>query len=248
MSKPTSEVPGKNHTKTAQKQQKKESPPPPPPPPPAESATSPASQVRQATFLKEMAANRFNISVACEKTGIARRTFYWWSENNPEFKARYDDLLESRLDKWEDCLHKNILAGSETSVIFALKTKGKKRGYVEKETQDERVVEILAQVLAEELTVREAAYKITMLGFPLPEVIKIQLAKATQEEEEDTTPSTPPADLDKAYQEAIAHMEAQVETFLPERQADVLNIKDDLKAQESFAPGQEAADSPQESF
>ena len=234
----------KHVNKGLQKSIKKEAPPPPA----SEHALTTAKKIRQADFLRELCANRYNISVACFKAEIDRTTFYKWRDGDPDFKVQYDDAMESRLDKWEDCLHKNILAGSETSVIFALKTKGKKRGYVEKETQDERVVEILAQVLAEELTVREAAYKITMLGFPLPEVIKIQLAKATQEDEEDTTPSTPPADLDKAYHEAIAHMESQLETFLPERQADVLNIKDDLKAQESFAPGQEAAEAPQESF
>lgn len=83
-----------------------------------------------------------------------------------------------------------------------------------------------------------AAYRFTALGLPLPEVIKIQLSKGEGDGESDDT-RTPKSDaeLDKAYHEAMAAADKQRETFLPERQAEVVQLKEDLKAQESFGPG-----------
>lgn len=72
-----------------------------------------------------------NISVACKKVGISRRTFYNWYNNDEEFRTAIDDGNEAMIDLAETQLFKNIRDGKEQSIFFYLKTKGKHRGYVE---------------------------------------------------------------------------------------------------------------------
>jgi hypothetical protein len=63
---------------------------------------------------------------------IGRRTYYDWLENDPEFKKAVNEMEEISLDFVESQHYKNIEDGKEASIIFHLKTKGKKRGYVPK--------------------------------------------------------------------------------------------------------------------
>jgi len=72
-----------------------------------------------------------NISVTCKTVGISRETFYRWLKEDPKFKAKIEEVDESNIDFAETTLLKNIREGKETSLIFYLKTKGKKRGYIE---------------------------------------------------------------------------------------------------------------------
>lgn len=195
--------------------------------------TTKAKRSRQSQFLKALVENKFNISVACEITGVSRRLFYNWRDGDPVFSEGYSSAMEARLDKWEECLHKNIMAGDATSVIFALKTKGKDRGYVERESGDKKVTKLLDEVLAGEITAREAAYKINGMGLPLPEVLKIELTKQAPDDSggDDNTSSE---ELERRYQEAIKAAEGQRENFLPVRQAEVAEIKESMKHLESF--------------
>lgn len=76
------------------------------------------------------------VSTACNAIGMARSTFYEWLKTDPEFKEAVDDIQEYAIDIAESSLLKNIKEGDTTSIIFYLKTKGKKRGYVEKTESD----------------------------------------------------------------------------------------------------------------
>ena len=80
-----------------------------------------------------------NISATCEKVGISRRTFYYWKERNEKFREAIEEAEESNIDMAETKLKTAILNGDMTATIFFLKTKGKKRGYVE---QIEQKVEV----------------------------------------------------------------------------------------------------------
>lgn len=71
-----------------------------------------------------------NVAVACAACGISRVTHYSWVKNE-KFAAAVLDISEVALDFVEGHLMKNIKEGKETSTIFYLKTKGKKRGYIE---------------------------------------------------------------------------------------------------------------------
>jgi hypothetical protein len=50
-----------------------------------------------------------------------------------KFKKEVDDIQNVALDFAESQLHKQIQEGNTTATIFLLKTKGKKRGYIERQ-------------------------------------------------------------------------------------------------------------------
>ena len=93
--------------------------------------------------------------------------------------------------------------------------------------QDRRTAKILKEVLADKITVREAAYKFNILGLPIPEAIKIELSKTTPEPPE---PDLPPAmsdeELEAGYQEKMKNQDRQATEWLPQRQAEVLELKE----------------------
>lgn len=72
------------------------------------------------------------VTIACRNVGIHRSTFYDWMNNDLEFKKMVDDVAEITLDFAESELHKQIRDGSTAATIFYLKTKGKKRGFIER--------------------------------------------------------------------------------------------------------------------
>ena len=199
-----------------------------------------AKKAKQSNFIKHLIENNFNISRACKIIGVSRRLYYEWIQVDQEFKEQIDDVYESRIDEWEACLQKNIKAGSDASVIFALKTLGKVRGWVERETSNSKVIEILSRALSEEISPREAAYQITMLGLPLPEVLKIELSKIQPEPPPpDLPPSVSDEELETQYQKKMTEIKKQEENWVPERQEDVSQLKEELKDVESFGPDAE---------
>lgn len=75
------------------------------------------------------------VTTACKKVGVGRTTFYGWLDSDAEFKKAVDDIQNIALDFAESQLHKQIKDGNTAATIFYLKTKGKKRGYVERVEQ-----------------------------------------------------------------------------------------------------------------
>ena len=75
-----------------------------------------------------------NVTQTCKTVGIERKTFYNWKEADPEFKAAIESAQpeERFLDFLEAKAAERINKGSDAVLIFALKTKGKSRGWVEK--------------------------------------------------------------------------------------------------------------------
>ena len=72
-----------------------------------------------------------NVSATCDALNISRQTFYTWKEKSLVLQQMLDEADESLLDWAETKLVEQINDGSLTALIFFLKTKGKKRGYVE---------------------------------------------------------------------------------------------------------------------
>jgi hypothetical protein len=82
------------------------------------------------------------VTTACKQVGVSRRSHYKWLEMDPEYKKAVEDLENVALDFAESQLHKQIQDGNTSATIFLLKTKGKKRGYVERqEIQHESTIE-----------------------------------------------------------------------------------------------------------
>lgn len=72
------------------------------------------------------------VTTACKQVEIGRTTFYEYYKE-PEFKKQVDSVQDIALDFAESQLHQQIQAGNTAATIFLLKTKGKGRGFVERQ-------------------------------------------------------------------------------------------------------------------
>ena len=72
------------------------------------------------------------VSTACKSVGIERCTHYNWLKADQNYASAVSELDNVVLDFAESQLHKKISEGETTAIIFLLKCKGKRRGYVEK--------------------------------------------------------------------------------------------------------------------
>lgn len=86
--------------------------------------------------IKALKDTKGHISKALEQAGVSRTAFYEWKKNDAEFRQAVEDTEESLIDFVESKLMQNINAGDVTSIIFYLKTKGRNRGYQEKQEID----------------------------------------------------------------------------------------------------------------
>ena len=73
------------------------------------------------------------VSTASTMVGINRSTHYEWLKKDSEYKQKVDDLENLMLDFAETNLHQQIQEGNTTATIFLLKTRGRKRGYIERQ-------------------------------------------------------------------------------------------------------------------
>ena len=85
------------------------------------------------TMLEALERSLGIVSTACEKAGVSRQTHYNWLKDDPEYKAAVDQIQESVIDFAESHLYKLIKEGNPAANIFYLKTKGKSRGYIERQ-------------------------------------------------------------------------------------------------------------------
>ena len=106
-------------------------------------------QEKKKKFVVGLRNNLGNISRACDAVGISRTTYYDWIESDDTFKEDVEHIKESLLDLAECKLLENIEDNQNIAIIFYLKTKGKKRGYIEK--QEVEVVRPISEVLFDEL-------------------------------------------------------------------------------------------------
>lgn len=72
------------------------------------------------------------VTSACKAVGISRETHYRWLREDEEYKLAITSIEDIALDFAESQLHKQIQNGEVSATIFYLKTKGKRRGYVER--------------------------------------------------------------------------------------------------------------------
>ena len=79
------------------------------------------------------------LKTACEATNMCRKTIWEWRKKYPEFDEACHECEETAVDFVETSMFKKIDKGgkgSESLIIFYLKTKAKHRGYIEKQELD----------------------------------------------------------------------------------------------------------------
>ena len=86
------------------------------------------------------------VTTACKLAECDRTTFYNYYNKDKDFAQKVDDIENIAIDFAESQLHKQIKDGNTTATIFYLKTKAKKRGYVERVenhiTNDQPIINI----------------------------------------------------------------------------------------------------------
>ncbi len=73
------------------------------------------------------------VSTACKMVDISRQTHYAWLKADEEYKKAVNSIQDGVLDFAESHLYKLVKDGNPAATIFFLKTKGKKRGYIERQ-------------------------------------------------------------------------------------------------------------------
>jgi len=97
------------------------------------------------------------VTVACKEAGVGRTSYYEYYRDDEEFRNAVDEISNVAIDFVESKLFQQIKEGNPTSTIFYLKTKGKDRGYVEKQIIDNNItgggitIEVKDSGLADEI-------------------------------------------------------------------------------------------------
>lgn len=71
------------------------------------------------------------VTQACKTAEVGRTQHYAWMKEDPEYAAAVEAISESTIDFVESKLLQRINDGGDAAIIFYLKTKGRRRGYVE---------------------------------------------------------------------------------------------------------------------
>ena len=91
--------------------------------------------ISKEAFIIAYKENFGNITIACESAGVGRGQYKSWCEKDPEFRQRLAEIEpeEIMLDFGEHKLMERIAKGDTLATMFLLKTKGKRRGYIERQ-------------------------------------------------------------------------------------------------------------------
>ena len=88
---------------------------------------------RKKRMLEELASSLSIVSTASERAGIHRSTHYTWMKEDAEYRAAVETLEGFVIDFAESHLLHLIEQGNTAATIFFLKTRGKARGYTERQ-------------------------------------------------------------------------------------------------------------------
>jgi hypothetical protein len=87
------------------------------------------TEQNKAKLLKVLRKNQGLVSTACDEVGVSVEFYYYHYNKDLEFKAQVDIINEKVIDFAESKLYEKIAEGSENSIHFILRYRGRKRGY-----------------------------------------------------------------------------------------------------------------------
>jgi hypothetical protein len=97
------------------------------------------SDITKRAMLEALEKSLGVVTSACKATEISRETHYRWMREDEAYKEAAESIGDIALDFAESQLHKQIKDGNTAATIFYLKTKGKKRGYIERIENDHSI-------------------------------------------------------------------------------------------------------------
>jgi len=92
-----------------------------------------SEQLKKEQLLEALVKSLGIVSTACRDVGISRTTYYKYYNEDSEFSSEVDNVGDSTLDFVESKLFDLINNGNVAATIFYMKTKGKRRGYIERQ-------------------------------------------------------------------------------------------------------------------
>lgn len=102
--------------------------------------TSPINTAKnKKRMLKALEVELGIVTKACKTAGITPKTHFLWLQKDPEYKKAYDDIDIAVLDFVESALFKKIKSGDTACIIFYMKCRAKKRGYIEREIDNKEM-------------------------------------------------------------------------------------------------------------
>ena len=108
-------------------------------------------RLKQSEVFSALTACTGNVAAAATRLGCTRWGLNAFLERHPRLLQLCKDFRESMVDHAESQFNRAILNGAPWAVAMALKTIGKRRGYVERQEVEQETRVTLAQP-AEELT------------------------------------------------------------------------------------------------
>ena len=91
------------------------------------------SNTKKEAMLEALEKSLGIVSTAAKMVGIDRSTHYAWLKADADYNKAVSSIQDSVLDFAESHLYKLVKEGNPAATIFFLKTKGKKRGYIERQ-------------------------------------------------------------------------------------------------------------------
>jgi hypothetical protein len=92
-----------------------------------------ATAIKKRAMIEALEKTLGVVTTAAKMVGIDRVTHYRWLEADEEYRENVDDVQNVVLDFAESALHKMVENHNPAATLFLLKTKGKKRGYIERQ-------------------------------------------------------------------------------------------------------------------
>ena len=89
--------------------------------------------IKKKAFIEALEANLGIVTKAAAVVGMSRDIHYYWMKHDPEYKMAVENVEDMVLDFAESKLHGLINSNDTAAIIFYMKTKGKKRGYIERQ-------------------------------------------------------------------------------------------------------------------
>lgn len=93
---------------------------------------SPDFTLKKSQMLEALEKSLGVVTTAAQKVGISRRQHYNWLKSDPAYCEAVAEINNISLDLAESKLFTAVNNGELSAIIFFLKCKGKKRGYIER--------------------------------------------------------------------------------------------------------------------
>lgn len=185
--------------------------------------------------------------LTAQSLGCCRTTLDKYIEKYPNLRDYFESKRLEHLDDAEDTLYEAVKKGSLSAAMFVLRTQGRDRGWVEAKpleanrTPSDAAKAILADLRENRCTAAEAAIRFDEAALPIPDSVRLLLAKETVENPDPTEGQYAVISAEEMADRANARLEEikkQQTGFLPQRQHEVTELKKELSSSDSFHPQQ----------